>query len=212
MTMSSSCAALEFVGGPVAAVGEAKGGDDEARKQLLRRLSALIATPIGVFAIGFTLRHNRLKVYLLNACGLFHTNEVIVSEENGFLSTRLPSTVPSNTSEVFGLLDHVDGFFSWTKFRTSAKSIAWVEQSRNTDLAEIRDFAQEMKSRAQLIAVFRGKYETLRPAFLDRDHSFNRLVPRAPEVVIHEERYKSLDTMENTKNLARVLEGAIEVN
>ncbi|SGY25343.1 BQ5605_C018g08603 [Microbotryum silenes-dioicae] len=35
----------------VAAVGEAKGGDDEARKQLLRRSSALFATPIREFAI-----------------------------------------------------------------------------------------------------------------------------------------------------------------
>ncbi|SCZ88681.1 BZ3500_MvSof-1268-A1-R1_Chr10-2g03044 [Microbotryum saponariae] len=250
----------------VAAVGEAKGGDADARKHLLRRLSALLATPIREFAIGFTLRHNRLKVYLLNACGLFHTKEVVVSEENGFLSTFFYRLVGHDDFEN-GLLATTnslddrqgpytpcDGFFpaaapefvggpvslreitivrllfrrqtecgratstyeitvrDGTTVKTHAMSIAWVEQSRNTDLAEIRNFVQAKRPRglAPLVAVFRGEYETLRPAFLDRDHTFDKLVPRAREVVIHEERYRSLDTIENTKSLARVLEGAIE--
>ncbi|SCV66896.1 BQ2448_5542 [Microbotryum intermedium] len=97
-----------------------------------------------------------------------------------------------------------------TVVKTHAMTIAWVEESRNTDLAEIRNFIQEESPRglSRLVGVFRGEYETLH-AFLDTNQTFDKLVFRAREVVIHEECYKSLDTLTNSKQLARVLEGAI---
>ncbi|KDE02866.1 Proteophosphoglycan [Microbotryum lychnidis-dioicae p1A1 Lamole] len=64
----------------VAAVGETKAGNSAAEGQLFRRLSALLVTPIREYAIGFTLRGYRLKLYIMTACGLFFTNFKTVTE------------------------------------------------------------------------------------------------------------------------------------
>ncbi|SCV66895.1 BQ2448_5541 [Microbotryum intermedium] len=87
----------------VAAVGETKAHDANAEKQLFRRLSALLATPIREYAVGFTLRGNSLKVYVMNACGVFHTKSRRVTEENGDLSTFLYRLV-RHTDLMNGLL------------------------------------------------------------------------------------------------------------
>ncbi|SCV73576.1 BQ2448_7502 [Microbotryum intermedium] len=229
----------------VAAVGQTKAGGANAEKQLFRRLSALLATPIREYAVGFTLRGDSLKVYIMNACGVFFTIKKKVTETNGFLSTFLYRLVrhtdPQNgllatttsLDDRYGPFTLCEGFFprrppnsltecgratstykitvrDGTNFKTHAMTIAWVEESRNSDLAEIRNFIQEESPRglSRLVGVFRGEYETLH-AFLDTNQTFDKLVPRAREVVIHEQCYESLDTLTNTKQLARVLEGAI---
>ncbi|SDA02745.1 BZ3500_MvSof-1268-A1-R1_Chr11-1g03133 [Microbotryum saponariae] len=75
----------------VAAVDEtkAKAGNSRDEGHLFRRLSALLATPIWEHAIGFTLQYNRLKFYVMAACGVFFTNSRTITKENGELSTFL---------------------------------------------------------------------------------------------------------------------------
>ncbi|SCV74375.1 BQ2448_6807 [Microbotryum intermedium] len=248
----------------VAAVGETKAGGANAEKQLFRRLSAMLATPIREYAVGFTLRGDSLKVYLMNACGVFFTKPKKVTEKNGFLSTFLYRLVrhtdPQNgilatttsLDDRQGPFTLCEGFFppaapefvggpatmpnveinnlifrrqtecgratstykitvrDGTNVKTHAMTIAWVEESRNSDLAESRNFIQEesLRGHSRLVGVFRGQYETLH-AFLDTNQMFDKLVPRAREVVIHEQCYESLDTLTNSKQIARVLQGAI---
>ncbi|KDE02865.1 hypothetical protein MVLG_06610 [Microbotryum lychnidis-dioicae p1A1 Lamole] len=90
-------------------------------------------------------------------------------------------------------------------------TITWVEESRNSDLAKCGNLTQEKRPRglAPLVGVFRTEYRTL-PMFLPADGSLQGLTPRAKEVVVHEECYGSLGTLEITKQLPRSLEGAIE--
>ncbi|SCZ87949.1 BZ3500_MvSof-1268-A1-R1_Chr2-1g04082 [Microbotryum saponariae] len=96
--------------------------------------------------------------------------------------------------------------------RICAMTIIWVEESRNSDLVEIRNVIQEKRPRglAPLVGVFRTEYRTLPMFLLPGDESLKGLTPRAREVVVHEECYNPLATLENTKQLARALEGAIE--
>ncbi|SGY11487.1 BQ5605_C003g01827 [Microbotryum silenes-dioicae] len=249
----------------VAAVGETKAGTSNAERQLFRRLSALLATPIREHAIGFTLRGERLKVYVMSACGVFSTKSRTVTEENGELSTflyrlvqhsdRLNGILATTTSldDRYGPFTPCPDFFPpaasefiWgattmsnvkikelifrrkrecgratstyevklaegANIRTFAMTIIWVEESRNSDLAEIRNVIQEKRPRglAPLVGVFRTEYRTL-PVFLPGNESLAGCTPRAREVVVHEERYYPLATLKTTKQLARALEGAIE--
>ncbi|SGZ35189.1 BQ5605_C064g12795 [Microbotryum silenes-dioicae] len=249
----------------VAAVGETKAGTSNAERQLFRRLSALLATPIREHAIGFTLRGERLKVYVMSACGVFSTKSRTVTEENGELSTflyrlvqhsdRLNGILATTTSldDRYGPFTLCPDFFppaasefsggattmsnvkikelifrrqrecgratstyevtlaEGANIRTFAMTIIWVEESRNSDLAEIRNLIQEKRPRglAPLVGVFRTEYRTL-PMFLPGNESLAGCTPRAREVVIHEERYYPLATLKTTKQLACALEGAIE--
>ncbi|SCZ93959.1 BZ3500_MvSof-1268-A1-R1_Chr6-3g09026 [Microbotryum saponariae] len=249
----------------VAAVGETKTDNSNAESQLFRRLSALLATPIREYAIGFTLHGDRLKVYVMTSCGMFFTKHRTVTKENGELSTflyrllkhsdRLNGVLPTTTSldDRYGPFTLCPDFFppaasefsggattmsnvkiekllfrrrrecgratstyeitlgEGANVRTRAMTITWVEQSRNSDLAEIRNLIQKKRPRglAPLVGVFRTEYRTL-PMFLPGDESLKGVTPRAREVVVHEECYNSLATLENTKQLARALEGAIE--
>ncbi|SGZ23116.1 BQ5605_C022g09590 [Microbotryum silenes-dioicae] len=249
----------------VAAVGETKAGTSNAERQLFRRLSALLATPIREHAIGFTLRGERLKVYVMSACGVFSTKSRTVTEENGELSTflyrlvqhsdRLNGILATTTSldDRYGPFTPCPDFFPpaasefiWgattmsnvkikelifrrkrecgratstyevklaegANIRTFAMTIIWVEESRNSDLAEIRNMIQEKRPRglAPLVGVFRTEYRTL-PMFLPGNESLAGCTPRAREVVVHEERYYPLATLKTTKQLACALERAIE--
>ncbi|SDA02159.1 BZ3500_MvSof-1268-A1-R1_C039g00061 [Microbotryum saponariae] len=249
----------------VAAVGETKAGNSNAESQLFRRLSALLATPIREHAIGFTLRGERLKIYVMSACGVFSTKSRTVTEGNGELSTflyrlvqhsdRLNGVLATTTSldDRYGPFTLCPDFFppaasefSWgattmsnanikkllfrrqrecgratstyeittgegTSCKTRAMTIIWVEESRNSDLVEIRNVIQDKRPRglAPLVGVFRAEYRTL-PGFLPGDESLDGITARAKEVVIHEECYNPLATLEHTKQLARALEGAIE--
>ncbi|SCZ91638.1 BZ3500_MvSof-1268-A1-R1_Chr5-1g07573 [Microbotryum saponariae] len=249
----------------VATVGETKADNSRAEDQLFRRLSALLATPIREYAIGFTLRGDRLKVYVMTACGVIVTNPRPVNKENGELSTflyrlikhsdRLNGVLATTTSldDRYGLFTLCPDFFPpaasefiWgattmsnvkieklifrrhrecgratstyeitvgegVNVKTHAMTITWVDESRNSDLAEIRNLIQEKRPRglAALVGVFRAEYRTL-PGFLPGDESLDGITARAKEVVVHEECYNSFATLKNTKQLARTLEGAIE--
>ncbi|SGY80921.1 BQ5605_C009g05405 [Microbotryum silenes-dioicae] len=224
----------------VAAVGETKAGNESGAKDvLLGRLSALLATPIREHAIGFTLRDNRLKVYVMAACGVFFTKLKTVTKENGELSTFLyrlikhsdrlnefsgGATTMSNVKiekllfrqrsacgRATSTYEITTG--EGTSCKTRAMTITWVLGLHDSYLADIRNFIKEKRPRglAPLVGFFRTEYRTLL-AFLPGDESFEfrGVVPRAKEVIVHEECYKSLATVKDTKELARILEGAIQ--
>ncbi|KDE02755.1 hypothetical protein MVLG_06723 [Microbotryum lychnidis-dioicae p1A1 Lamole] len=224
----------------VAAVGETKAGNESGAKDvLLGRLSALLATPIREHAIGFTLRDNRLKVYVMAACGVFFTKLKTVTKENGELSTFLyrlikhsdrlnefsgGATTMSNVKiekllfrqrsacgRATSTYEITTG--EGTSCKTRAMTITWVLGLHDSYLADIRNFIKEKRPRglAPLVGFFRTEYRTLL-AFLPGDESFEfrGVVPRAKEVIVHEECYKSLATVKDTKELARILEGVIQ--
>ncbi|SCZ97840.1 BZ3500_MvSof-1268-A1-R1_Chr3-3g06404 [Microbotryum saponariae] len=92
-------------------------------------------------------------------------------------------------------------------------TVAWVEQSRLAGCLDLRKKMHaaprsETQGLSRIVGVHRGAFRILSD-FLPDDEVFEGIEPRALEVVFFEECYSTLDSVQDTEAMARVVLGVI---